>query len=37
MGQMTQPTVSKHRRTMISQQGQGSIPPGSAHQKVKKM
>jgi len=30
-GQMTQPTVSQHQRTMVGQPGQGSIPPGSAH------
>jgi len=29
MGQMTQPTVSHHWRTMVSQPRQGSIPPGS--------
>ena len=30
-GQMTQRTVSQHWRTMVSQPGQGPIPPGSAH------
>ena len=29
MGHMTQPTVSQHRRTMVSQPGQGPIPPGT--------
>jgi len=36
MGQMTQPTVSQHWRTMVSQPSHGPIPPGSAHYKVKK-
>ena len=30
-GQMTQPTVSQHRKTMVSQPCQGLIIPGSAH------
>jgi len=34
-GQMTQPTVSQHWRTMVSQPRQGPILPGSAHQKGK--
>jgi len=33
--QMTQPTVSKHQRTTISQPGQGPILPDSARQKAK--
>jgi len=28
---MTQPTVSRHWRTMVSQPAQGPIPSGSAH------
>jgi len=28
---MTQPTVSQHWKTLVSQPGQGPIPPGSAH------
>jgi len=28
---MTQPTMSQHWRTMVSQPCQGPIPPGSAH------
>jgi len=31
VGQMTQPRTSQHWRTMVSQPGQGPIPPGSAH------
>jgi len=31
MGQMTQPTVSQHWRTMLSQPGRGTIASGSAH------
>jgi len=31
MGHMTQSTVSKHWRTMVSQPCQGPIPPGPAH------
>jgi len=31
MGQVTQPTVSLLRRTMVSYPGQGPIPPGSDH------
>ena len=33
-GRMTQPTVSQHWRTMVSQPRQGPIAPGSAHSKV---
>jgi len=29
-GQITQPTVSKHWRTMVSQPCRGPIPPSSA-------
>jgi len=35
MGQVIQTTVSQHWRTTVSQPHQGSIPPGSAQQKVK--
>jgi len=35
-GQMTQPTVSQHWRTMVSQPRQEPIPPDSAHWKVKR-
>jgi len=28
---MTQPTVSQHWRTMVSQPSQGPIPPSSAY------
>ena len=35
MGQVTQPTVSQHWRTVVSQPGQAPIQRGWAHKKVK--